>query len=60
MLLQLRQCECVILITKYPRLGLLTDTYGVEIDEGQNDILIMAIAIAIDMMSHDEDTKRRK
>src|SRR5215208_4299671 len=29
----------------------LTDTYGVEIDEGQNDILILALAIAIDMMS---------
>jgi uncharacterized protein YxjI len=31
----------------------LTDTYGVEIDDGQNDILILAVAIAIDMMSHD-------
>lgn len=29
----------------------LTDTYGVAIDEGQNDILILAVAIAIDMMS---------
>jgi uncharacterized protein YxjI len=29
----------------------LTDTYGVEIDQGQNDILILAVAIAIDMMS---------
>src|SRR5215218_9611540 len=37
----------------------LTDTYGVEIDEGQNDILILALAIAIDMMSHDEDKKRK-
>lgn len=35
----------------------LTDTYGVEIDDGQNDILILALAIAIDMMSHDEDRK---
>jgi len=32
----------------------LTDTYGVEIDENQNDILILAITIAIDMMVHDE------
>jgi len=32
----------------------LTDTYGVEIEEGQNEILILAIAIAIDMMAHDE------
>jgi uncharacterized protein YxjI len=35
----------------------LTDTYGVEIKEGQNDILILAIAVAIDMMAHDEDEK---
>jgi uncharacterized protein YxjI len=35
----------------------LTDTYGVEIDAGQNDILILAVAIAIDMMSHDDDKK---
>jgi len=32
----------------------ITDTYGVEIDAGQNDILILAIAVAIDMMAHDE------
>jgi uncharacterized protein YxjI len=37
----------------------LTDTYGVEIDEGQNDILILAVAIAIDMMAHDEDEKEK-
>lgn len=37
----------------------LTDTYGVEIDDGQNDILILALAIAIDMMAHDEDKKRK-
>jgi uncharacterized protein YxjI len=35
----------------------MTDTYGVEIDEGQNDILILAIAVAIDMMSHDGGRK---
>jgi uncharacterized protein YxjI len=38
----------------------LTDTYGVEIDEGENDILILAIAIAIDMMAHDDDEKKRR
>jgi uncharacterized protein YxjI len=38
----------------------LTDTYGVEVDDGQNDILILAIAIAIDMMAHDEDEKKRR
>ena len=32
----------------------ITDTYGVEIADGQNDILILAIAVAIDMMAHDE------
>ena len=32
----------------------LTDTYGVEIADGQNDILILAVAVAIDMMVHDE------
>lgn len=38
----------------------LTDTYGVEIDPGQNDILILAIAVAIDMMAHDDDKKGKK
>ncbi len=38
----------------------LTDTYAVEIDSEQNDILILAVAIAIDMMSHDEDKKARR
>jgi len=33
----------------------LTDTYGVEIDEGQNDILILAVAVAIDSMAHDKE-----
>jgi uncharacterized protein YxjI len=32
----------------------ITDTYGVEIEDGRNDILILAIAVAIDMMAHDE------
>jgi uncharacterized protein YxjI len=31
----------------------LTDTYGVEIEEEQNDILILAIAVAMDVMTHD-------
>ena len=38
----------------------LTDTYGVEIDPGQNDILILAVAIAIDMMAHGDDKKDKK
>ncbi|MBI5294462.1 MAG: LURP-one-related family protein [Chloroflexi bacterium] len=37
-----------------------TDTYGVEIDEGQHDILILAIAVAVDMMAHDDDGKKDK
>jgi uncharacterized protein YxjI len=37
-----------------------TDTYGVEIDAGQNDILILAVAIAIDMMVHDDDDKKKR
>lgn len=38
----------------------LTDTYGVEIEDGQNDILILAIAIAVDMMAHNAEDKKRK
>jgi uncharacterized protein YxjI len=38
----------------------LTDTYTVEIDEGQNDVLILAIAVAIDMMAHDADENKDK
>lgn len=34
-----------------------TDTYGVEIDPGQNDILILAVAVAIDMMAHPDEKK---
>ena len=38
----------------------LTDTYGVEIEDGQNDILILAVAIAVDMMAHGDDDKKEK
>ncbi len=31
----------------------ITDTYGVEIAEGQNDILILAITVAMDAMTHE-------
>lgn len=37
----------------------LTDTYAVDIADGQSDILILAIAIAVDMMAHDKDNKKR-
>jgi uncharacterized protein YxjI len=36
-----------------------TDTYGVEIDPGQNDILILAVAIAIDIMAHPDKKKEK-
>jgi len=35
----------------------LTDTYGVEVEAGQNDILILAVAVAIDMMAHGDEKK---
>lgn len=33
----------------------LRDTYGVEVEAGQNDVLILAIVVALDMMVHDEN-----
>lgn len=30
----------------------IADTYGVQIDPGQNDIVILAVTVAIDMMAH--------
>lgn len=32
----------------------IADTYGVEVAEGQNDILVLAVAVSIDMMAHAE------
>ena len=32
----------------------ITDTYGVDVDEGQNDVLILAVAVVIDMMTHEK------
>ena len=37
----------------------ITDTYGVEINPGQNDILILAVAVAIDMMAHPDKKKEK-
>jgi len=31
----------------------LRDTYGVEIEPGQNDVLMLAVTVAIDMMAHE-------
>jgi uncharacterized protein YxjI len=36
----------------------LTDTYGVETAEGEDDGLILAIAVAIDEMAHDPDEQK--
>ncbi len=36
----------------------LTDTYGVDVEDGQNDILILAIAVAVDMMAHDDKKEK--
>jgi uncharacterized protein YxjI len=30
----------------------LADTYGVQIDPGQNDVVILAVTVAVDMMAH--------
>lgn len=30
----------------------IRDTYGVEIDPGQNDLVVLAVTVAIDMMTH--------
>lgn len=37
----------------------IADTYGVQIEAGQNHILILAIAVAIDIMT-DADAKKKK
>lgn len=38
----------------------LTDTYVVDVAAGQNDILILAVAIAVDMMAHNGEDKKKK
>jgi uncharacterized protein YxjI len=30
----------------------LRDTYGVQIEDGQNDVVILAVTVAVDMMAH--------
>jgi len=37
------------------RLFALSDTYGIETAPGEDDGLILAVAVAIDEMAHDED-----
>jgi uncharacterized protein YxjI len=38
----------------------ITDTYGVEIEAGQNDILLLAVAVAIDIMVDEEHKKKKE
>jgi uncharacterized protein YxjI len=35
-----------------------TDTYGIEVRDGQDDVLVLATAVVVDMVCHD-DSKRR-
>ena len=32
-----------------------SDTYGIDIDEGEDDVTILATAVVIDLVCHDED-----
>ncbi len=36
----------------------LTDTYGIDIADGEDDALLLAIAVAVDEMAHDKDEGR--
>jgi len=36
----------------------LSDTYGIEVADGEDDALILAIAVALDEMAHDPDEGR--
>jgi uncharacterized protein YxjI len=36
----------------------LTDTYGIDINPGEDDALVLAIAVALDEMAHDKDEGR--
>ena len=31
----------------------LRDTYGVQVEQGQNDVVLLAVTVAIDMMAHE-------
>jgi uncharacterized protein YxjI len=33
----------------------MRDTYGIEIEPGQDEVLILAVAVALDAMEHDRD-----
>jgi uncharacterized protein YxjI len=38
----------------------LRDTYGVDVAPGQDDVLLLAVAVALDRIQHDEDERRRE
>ena len=35
----------------------MRDTYGIEIEPGQDEVLILAVAVALDAMEHDRDVE---
>ena len=37
----------------------LRDTYGVDVAPGEDDVLFLAIAVALDRIQHDEEEQRR-
>ncbi len=37
----------------------LRDTYGVEVGEGEDDVLMLAVAVALDRIHRDQEAKRR-
>jgi uncharacterized protein YxjI len=47
-----------IVATVSKRWFTITDTYGIEVAEGEDDALILAIAVALDEMAHDPDEGR--
>jgi uncharacterized protein YxjI len=38
----------------------IRDTYGVEVEPGQDDVLFLAIAVALDRIQHDDDVRDRQ
>jgi uncharacterized protein YxjI len=36
------------------------DTYGVDVAPGQDDVLFLAIAVALDRIQHDEEERTRQ
>ena len=36
-----------------------TDTYGIEIGDGEDDVLVLATAVVVDLVCHSDDRHRR-